>query len=70
MATGWLDALETGKNLEANAPWELQLAKEMGSAAAILTRKKGDGEKESEESKYRNVRNLADALVIFETQVT
>ena len=25
-AIGWLEALEPGKNLEANAPWELQAA--------------------------------------------
>lgn len=32
-AIGWLDALEPGKNLVVDAPWELQLAKEMGTAA-------------------------------------
>ena len=68
-ATGWLDALEPGKNLVVDAPWELQLAKEMGTAAGLLGKKeKGVSKEESEEARYRNVRNLADAIVIFETQ--
>ena len=32
VAIGWLEALEPGKNLVVDAPWELQLAKEMGDA--------------------------------------
>ena len=68
-ATGWLDALEPGRNLVVDAPWELQLAKEMGTAAGLLGKKaKGVTKEESEEARYRNVRNLADAIVIFETQ--
>ena len=67
-ATGWLEALEPGKNLVVDAPWELQLAKEMGNAAPTLAKKKGEGEKESEESRYRSVRNLADAIVVYEQQ--
>jgi|EP00900_Chrysochromulina_parva_P021257 hypothetical protein len=68
-AMGWLEALEAGKNLVLDAPWELQLAKEMGTAAALLGKKeKGTTKEESEEKRYRNVRNLADAIVIFETQ--
>jgi len=67
-ATGWLEALEPGKNLVVDAPWELQLAKEIGNAAPTLTKKKGEGEKESEESRYRSVRNLADAIVVYEQQ--
>ena len=55
-ATGWLESLEPGKNLVVDAPWELQLAKEMGNAAALLNRKKGEGEKDTEESRYRSVR--------------
>ena len=55
-ATGWLEALEGGRNLVVDAPWELQLAKEMGNAAALLNRKKGEGEKDTEESRYRSVR--------------
>ena len=43
------------------------MAKEMGTAAAILNKKKGD-ERESEEDRYRSVRNLADAIVTFEGQ--
>jgi len=65
---GWLEALEVGKNLVVDAPWELQLAKEMGVAAGVLSKKKGEGEKDSEEARYRSVRNLADAIVVFETQ--
>ena len=68
-AAGWLDSLEPGKNLVVDAPWELQLAKEMGTAAGLLgKRKEGVGKEESEEARYRNVRNLADAIVIFENQ--
>ena len=68
-AAGWLDSLEPGKNLVVGAPWELQLAKEMGTAAGLLgKRKEGVGKEESEEARYRNVRNLADAIVIFESQ--
>ena len=69
-SVGWLEALEPGKNLVVDAPWELQLAKEMGTAAGLLSkREKGVVSKEeSEEARYRNVRNLADAIVIFETQ--
>ena len=68
-AIGWLEALEPGKNLVVDAPWELQLAKEMGTAAGLLGKKEsGVSKKESEEARYRNVRNLADAIVIFETQ--
>ena len=68
-ATGWLEAIEPGKNLVVDAPWELQLAKEMGTAAGLLGKKeKGVSKEESEEARYRNVRNLADAIVIFETQ--
>jgi len=68
-AIGWLEALEPGKNLVVDAPWELQLAKEMGTAAGLLGKKeKGVTKEESEEARYRNVRNLADAIVIFETQ--
>jgi len=68
-AAGWLDSLEPGKNLVVGAPWELQLAKEMGTAAGLLgKRKEGVGKEESEEARYRNVRNLADAIVIFENQ--
>ena len=51
-----------------DAPWELQLAKEMGTAAGQLAKKKSDGDKDSEEARYKTVRNLADAVVIFETQ--
>ena len=47
-AVGWLEALEPGKNLVLDAPWELHVAKEMGTAAAILNKKKGDGERDSE----------------------
>ena len=60
-------ALEPGKNLVLDAPWEMHVAKEMGTAAAILNKKKGD-ERESEEDRYRSVRNLADAIVTFEGQ--
>ena len=68
-ATGWLEAIEPGKNLVIDAPWELHLAKEMGTAAGLLGKKeKGVSKDESEEARYRNVRNLADAIVIFETQ--
>mmetsp|Transcript_21750 Transcript_21750/g.64472 ORF Transcript_21750/g.64472 Transcript_21750/m.64472 type:complete len:797 (+) Transcript_21750:79-2469(+) len=67
-AVGWLEALEPGKNLVLDAPWELQLAKEMGTAAGQLAKKKSDGDKDSEEARYKTVRNLADAVVIFETQ--
>ena len=69
-SVGWLEALEPGKNLVVDAPWELQLAKEMGTAAGLLSkREKGVVTKEeSEEARYRNVRNLADAIVIFESQ--
>ena len=45
----------------------MHVAKEMGTAAAILNKKKGD-ERESEEDRYRSVRNLADAIVTFEGQ--
>ena len=56
-AIGWLEALEPGKMLVADAPWELQLSKEMGNAAALLNKKKGqEGEKDTEESRYRSVR--------------
>ena len=68
-AIGWLEALEAGKNLVVDAPWELQLAKEMGNAAALLNKKKTvEGEKDTEESRFRSVRNLADAVVVYETQ--
>jgi len=68
-AIGWLEALEPGKNLVADAPWELQLAKEMGSAAALLNKKKTlEGEKDTEESRYKSVRNLADGIVVYEQQ--
>lgn len=68
-AIGWLEAIEPGRNLVVDAPWELQLAKEMGTAAGVLGKKeKGQSKEESEEARYRNVRNLADAIVIFETQ--
>jgi|TARA_B100000524_G_scaffold346764_1_gene247488 hypothetical protein len=40
----------------------------MGMAAALLNRKKNDGDKESEETRYRSVRNLADAVVTYESQ--
>ena len=41
----------------------------MGTAAGLLGKKeKGVSKEESEEARYRNVRNLADAIVIFETQ--
>ena len=57
------------QNLVVDAPWELQVAKEMGTAAGLLGKKeKGVSKEESEEARYRNVRNLADAIVIFETQ--
>jgi len=55
-AVGWLEALEPGKNLVLDAPWELQLAKEMGSAAGLLAKKKGESDKDSEEARYRSVR--------------
>ena len=42
--------------LVVDAPWELQLAKEMANAAALLNRKKGEGEKDTEETRYRSVR--------------
>ena len=68
-ATGWLEALEPGKNLVLDAPWELQLAKEVGTAAAYLAPKKVKGEdKESTENKYKAVRNVADAIVVYENQ--
>ena len=67
-AVGWLEALEPGKNLVLDAPWEFHLAKEMGSASALLMKKKGDSEKDSEEARYRSVRNLADGIVIYEAQ--
>jgi hypothetical protein len=68
-SVGWLEALEPGKNLVVEAPWELHLAKEMGTAAGLLGKKeKGVSKEESEEARYRNVRNLADAIVIFEQQ--
>ena len=38
-ATGWLEAIELGKNLVVDAPWELQVAKEMGTAAGLLGKK-------------------------------
>ena len=34
----------------------------------MLSKKKNESEKESEEVKYRNVRNLADAVVVYEKQ--
>ena len=41
----------------------------MGTAAGLLGKKeKGVTKEESEEARYRNVRNLADAIVIYETQ--
>jgi len=67
-ATGWLEALEAGGMLVVDAPWELQLAKEMANAAALLNRKRGEGDKDTEETRYRSVRNLADAVVVYEQQ--
>ena len=68
-ATGWLEALEPGKNLVLDAPWELQLAKEVGTSAAYLAPKKVKGEdKESTENKYKAVRNVADAIVVYENR--
>jgi len=64
-AIGWLEALEPGKNMDVNAPWELQVAKELGNASALI---KKDKDKESEETRYRSVRNLADAIVTYESQ--
>jgi hypothetical protein len=53
---GWLEALEPCKNLVLDAPWELHLAKEMGSAAALLAKKKAEGDKvRREEEKERGV---------------
>ena len=54
-ATGWLAALEAGGMLVVDAPWELQLAKEMANAAALLNRKRGEGDKDTEETRYRSV---------------
>ena len=56
-ATGWLEALEAGGMLVVDAPWELQLAKEMANAAALLNRKRGEGDKDTEETRYRSVRS-------------
>lgn len=55
-ATGWLAALEGGGMLVVDAPWELQLAKEMANAAVLLNRKRGEGDKDTEETRYRSVR--------------
>ena len=42
--------------LVVDAPWELQLAKEMANAAVLLNRKRGEGDKDTEETRYRSVR--------------
>ena len=51
-----LPCYQAGGMLVVDAPWELQLAKEMANAAALLNRKKGEGEKDTEETRYRSVR--------------
>lgn len=60
-AVGWLEGLEPDRILPPDAPWELQLAKEMGACSDLLN-------SSSKSEGFAGMRNLADAITVFERQ--
>ncbi|KAJ1619761.1 hypothetical protein T492DRAFT_1083289 [Pavlovales sp. CCMP2436] len=77
-SVGWLEGLQPERPLANDAPWELQLAREMASAGALLDAhakqalkksKSGDDAKElSKATGFATIRNLSDAIMTYEAQ--
>ncbi|KAG8470195.1 hypothetical protein KFE25_008616 [Diacronema lutheri] len=61
-SVGWLEGLQPERPLANDAPWELQLAREMAAAGALLHREA------SKAVGFAAIRNLSDAIMTYEAQ--
>lgn len=62
-SVGWLEGLQPERPLASDAPWELQLAREMACAGALLRQKET-----SKSTGFAAIRNLSDAIMTYESQ--
>lgn len=68
-SVGWLEGLQSERPLANDAPWELQLAREMANAGLLLRASKDGKEKEVSKSVgFAAIRNLSDAIMTYEAQ--
>jgi hypothetical protein len=62
---GWLEGLQPERPLAADAPWELQLAREMAAAGGLLRKELKEIPKSLG---FGAIRNLSDAIMTYEAQ--